>query len=80
MPPRDDIFEILKSPAIDRMPKRLISGQIDQTDAVLEKSFTIGARLIVIALLIAVGGVWRNVNVGFAIGAIDADPPGLLHP
>ena len=73
-------FEILKFSAVDSVPQRLEGSQVHQSDTVLEKAFTVGTGLVVIALLIAVGRVRRNVNLALIDCGRDPELPGLRHP
>src|SRR6267143_1793904 len=70
---QNDVFEVLRVPAVQRGLKALVRIQIHPPGAVLQKGFGIGPALVVIAPFVAVCRVrwYRNASLG--LRGLDAD-------
>src|SRR4030095_1321412 len=61
----NDILEVLKRTAVDRVSEGLESGQVHQANPILKNAFGVSAGLVGIKLLVAVRGVRRNRDLRF---------------
>src|SRR5204862_5482821 len=75
-----DVFKICVFAAIQCGLEGLIRIQIHKTDSILENALGVGAGLVWVKLLIAIGRVRRNGNKSFLGGSADADSERLVYP
>ena len=68
-----DLFEGLPRALLHRIQKRLIGGWNDLADRIVWQAFVIASNKVRIFLLVAIGDLPRNGNLGFLLRDIEAD-------
>src|SRR5207253_4089228 len=76
----DNIFEICRVAAVQSSLEGVEGIQIHQPDAILENALTVGAALIAVALLVAVGRMGRNGNTEFLVSSPASDCEASSYP
>ena len=74
----DDILPVLKPTTVNCSSKTSICRQVDQSDPILQQAFGVSARLVGVALLIAVRVVRRDWDGRFLCRRLDPQCEGLL--